>query len=66
MVMLDQLNVVKQNKLSSKDLNMVYGGGLISGSLLNAFTSAFKVLYGFGQNFGSSIRRVYKKKLCKF
>lgn len=58
---LDQLNVV--SKLTNNELKMVEGGGL-SGTIVNAFTSAFKALYGFGQEFGSSIRRIRKRKLC--
>lgn len=64
MDMLDQLNVV--NRLSNKELKMITGGLKFSGTILNAFTSAFKVLYGFGQEFGSSIRRIRRKKLCSF
>lgn len=62
MGMLDQLNV--DNRLSNKELLAVIGGASISGTLVNAFTSAFKALYGFGQNFGTAIRRITKKKLC--
>ena len=62
MGMLDQLNV--DNRLSKNELLMIIGGASVSGTLVNAFTSAFKSLYGFGQNFGSSIRRIVKKKLC--
>lgn len=61
MGMLDQLNVVK---LSDQELMVVLGGASISGTLVNAFTSAFKALYGFGQNFGSAIRRITSGKLC--
>ena len=49
----DQLNV---DKLTEKQLLCIIGGASISGTLVNAFTSAFKTLYGFGQNFGSSVR----------
>lgn len=59
----DQLDVEK-NKLSKKELLNVVGGSKISGTLINAFTAAFKTLYGFGQNFGSSVRRIARKKLC--
>lgn len=62
MDMLDQLNV--DNRLSKNELLVIIGGASVSGTLVNAFTSAFKALYGFGQNFGSSVRRIVKKKLC--
>lgn len=64
MDMLDQLNV--ENKLTKSEMLEVVGGKSISGSIVNAFTSAFKVLYGFGQEFGSAVRRVRRKKLCSF
>ena len=62
MVIQDHLNVA--SKLSNEEMLQVVGGAKISGTVINAFTSAFKVLYGFGQNFGSSLRRIIKKKLC--
>lgn len=64
MDMLDQLNV--ENKLTKSEMLEVIGGTSISGTIVNAFTSAFKVLYGFGQEFGSAVRRVRRKKLCSF
>lgn len=64
MDMLDQLNV--ENKLTKSEMLEVIGGRSISGTIVNAFTSAFKVLYGFGQEFGSAVRRVRRKKLCSF
>lgn len=64
MDMLDQLNV--ENKLTKSEMLGVIGGRSISGTIVNAFTSAFKVLYGFGQEFGSAVRRVRRKKLCSF
>lgn len=60
---LDQLNVV-EDKLSREGLKMIVGGARFSGSIINAFTSAFKTLYGIGQDFGSAIRRIRRKKLC--
>lgn len=60
---LDQLNVV-EDKLSREELKMIVGGARFSGSIINAFISAFKTLYGIGQDFGSAIRRIRRKKLC--
>lgn len=62
MVIQDPLNVV--GKLSKDEMLQVVGGVKISGTVVNAFTSAFKVLYGFGQEFGSALRRIIKKRLC--
>lgn len=62
MVIQDPLNVA--GKLSKDEMLQVVGGVKISGTVVNAFTSAFKVLYGFGQDFGSALRRIVKKKLC--
>lgn len=64
MDMQDHLNVV--NKLSKEELQMVAGGKSISGTVISALTSAFKALYGFGQDFGGAIRRLRKKQLCSF
>ncbi len=65
MDMLDQLNAEK-NSLNKTELQNVLGGAKISGTIVNAFTSAFKSVYGMGQNFGTAIRRIIKKKLCSF
>ncbi len=62
MVIQDPLNVA--GKLSKDEMLQVVGGVKISGTVVNAFTSAFKVLYGFGQEFGSALRRIIKKRLC--
>lgn len=59
----DQLNVAK-NRLTKDEMLSVVGGAKLSGTIINAFTNAYKTLYGFGQNFGSSLRRLIKKKLC--
>ena len=61
MVIQDPLNVA--GKLSKDEMLQVVGGVKISGTVVNAFTSAFKVLYGFGQEFGSALRRIIKKRL---
>ena len=59
----DHLDVV--DKLSKTDLQNIVGGRSISGTLINAFTSAFKTLYGFGQDFGGAMRRFKKRRLCQ-
>lgn len=62
MDMQDHLDVV--DKLSKDELQMIIGGRSISGTVINAFTSAFKTIYGFGQDFGGAIRRFRKRALC--
>ena len=62
MDMQDHLDVA--NRLTNYELHMIVGGKSISGTLINAFTSAFKTVYGFGQDFGGAIRRFRKKQLC--
>ena len=63
MDMLDRQNAA--NKLSRQELVQVAGGRSISGTLINAFTSAFKTIYGFGQDFGGAIRRFRTRNLCE-
>ncbi len=62
MVMLGLLDV--ENKLSIKQLKSVKGGSNLSSALIETFTSTFKVVYEFGQNFGTSVRRIITKNLC--
>lgn len=59
----DHLNA-ENNILNKNELNNIVGGKSISATLVNAGVSAFKAIYTFGQYFGSSIRRIYKKNLC--
>ena len=63
MVMLDRQNAV--DRLNKQELLNVVGGRSVSGTLVNAFTSAFKVIYGFGQDFGGAIRRFTSRNLCQ-
>ena len=50
----------KLNELEALD---VVGGG-ITGTLINAFLSAGKFIYGLGQSFGSGLRRIGSNNLC--
>ncbi len=61
MVMLDQ-HVKKE--LNNAELLQVAGGVSISGTLINAFTSAFKAVYNMGKDFGRSLRSAIKRKIC--
>ena len=62
MDMQDHLNVI--DKLSTEELLQIVGGRSISGTIINAFNSAFKTVYGFGQNFGGAMRRFIYRRLC--
>ena len=50
-------------KLNELEETEVVGGGL-TGTILNAFTSAGKFIFGLGQSFGSGLRRIGSKNLC--
>ena len=52
------------NRLEDCNLEKIYGGGSISGTLVNAFTNIIKVLYDAGHAVGSSIRRINEDNLC--
>lgn len=51
-------------KLSNDQLNSIYGGNTISGTVINAFTNVIKLLYDAGHSFGSAIRRISEDNLC--
>ena len=50
--------------LSDEELFLVRGGGNTS-TLLNAIARAVNTLYEIGIGVGSSLRRIYSKKICK-
>lgn len=52
-------------KLKEQELLDINGGG-ISGTLINALTSASKFIYNLGQSLGSSIRRIVGGNYCSF
>lgn len=60
------MDTLGQEVVTDDELLMIIGGASVSGTVVNAFTSAFKTLYGFGQDFGGSLRRIITKKLCSF
>lgn len=51
-------------KVSSEELNSIYGGNTISGTVINAFTNVIKILHDAGHSFGSAIRRISENNLC--
>ena len=60
--MQDHLDV--EDRISVSEMRQIVGGRSISGTVINAFSSAFRTVYSFGQDFGGSIRRIIKRKLC--
>ena len=50
----------KLNELEEKE---IIGGG-ITGTILNAFTSAGKFIFNLGQAFGGGLRRIGTRNLC--
>lgn len=58
---LDHKNVM--TNLNREDLRKVDGGSL-TGSLVDAFTNAFKTVLDFGRSLGSAIRRLSEGNVC--
>lgn len=40
-------------------------GGSISGSLINAFVRGIEALLDLGRSFGTAIRRISSKRICR-
>ena len=51
-------------KLTDDELITLIGGFSITGTIINAFTSAGKFIYSMGQHLGSAIRRISSNKMC--
>jgi len=45
-------------------LEKVYGGGSVSGTVVNALTDIIRILYNAGHAVGSSARRIKEDNLC--
>lgn len=52
-------------KLSNNELKKIYGGASISGTLINALTSTFKMIHDIGRSLGGALRRIHEGALCK-
>ncbi len=50
--------------LSNQELLSIVGGFNITGTIINAFTSAAKFIYSAGQALGSAIIRIGSHNLC--
>ena len=53
-------------ELEEKELYEINGGATVSGTMINAITSAGKFIYSLGQALGSSIRRIVGGNYCPF
>ena len=52
------------NQLENKELLEIIGGASITGTIINAATTAARFVYSIGQSLGSSLRRISGKTLC--
>lgn len=52
------------NKIEENELYEINGGATLSGTLVNAITTAGKFIYSLGQALGSSIRRIVGGSSC--
>lgn len=53
------------NKIyNNQELMAIVGGFNITGTIINAFTTAGKFIYSVGQALGSAIRRIGSNELC--
>lgn len=50
--------------VSYQELDSIYGGDTISGTVINAFTNIIKVLMEAGRGVGGAIRRITTGNLC--
>ena len=51
-------------EIDDAKLEKVYGGGTISGTVVNALTDIIRILYNAGHSVGSSARRIKEDDLC--
>ena len=68
MVMLDHWRVISRccmEEVTNYNTLINITGGGISGTLLNAISNGVKTLYEIGQKFGTAIRRIRARSLCK-
>ena len=52
--------ILKENET----VNIVGGASIITAALVSAVSKAISLIYGFGQNLGSSIYRLIRKQHC--
>ena len=51
--------------IEQNELKTIIGGASFSGAIVSALTNLIKYVYSLGQSFGSSMRRIATKKVCK-
>lgn len=51
-------------KIQFDQLDSIYGGTTISGTIINAFTNVIRVLQEAGHSLGSALRRIGEGNLC--
>ena len=51
-------------KVDDVELQKINGGNGLGATFLNYLSNAIKVVYGIGQDFGGSIRRIAIGKTC--
>lgn len=52
-------------QLTKQELLVINGGGVISGTLLNAIARGINVLLDLGRSLGTAIRRVASNTVCQ-
>ncbi len=52
-------------KINNNKLYDIDGGFSLSGTLVNAFSNIINRIHSVGQSFGSALRRLSSKKICK-
>ncbi len=55
------MELIEEDKLTS-----ISGGGSISGTIINAFNSILETIFNFGEQLGSSLRRIHSHQICPF
>lgn len=55
----------KMTVINNEKLETIEGGQSITGTLVNAFTSAGKLIFDIGKSLGSSMRRIFSRNLCQ-
>ena len=50
--------------IKEEELNNIYGGSSISGTIINSIINVIELLRDAGYSLGSGIRRISEKNLC--
>ncbi|MEG2457482.1 MAG: hypothetical protein RSB41_01145 [Bacilli bacterium] len=52
--------------IESEELKCIEGGFSLSGTLINSFSKAINTLFELGRTFGSALRRMRSRNMCRF